>query len=135
MFLRSVLYPPPPKTSVIACFIGNFKVNFRKRRKSHCYLFFCRLCKERKKKALGFTVYRNKKNQCKNACIKIAKILSYWPLPVIYIIYYAGYVIFLQCRYLHIPHESINLIFVYRYCKVYNFNIVYCCLLYTFATY
>lgn len=77
MFLRSVLYPPPPKTSVIACFIGNFKVNFRKEENRTVTYFFADYAKSERKKPLGLRYTEIKKNQCKNACIKIAKILSY----------------------------------------------------------
>lgn len=61
MFLRSVLYPPPPKTSVIACFIGNFKVNFRKEENRTVTYFFADYAKSERKKPLGLRYTEIKK--------------------------------------------------------------------------
>lgn len=78
MFLRQFYIPLPQKRPLLHALLEIFKLIFaREEHRTVTYFFADYAESERKKNLAGFTVYRNKKNQCKNACIKIAKILSY----------------------------------------------------------
>lgn len=77
MFLRSVLYPPPQKRQLLHVLLEILKLIFAREENRTVTYFFADYAKSERKKPLGLRYTEIKKNQCKNACIKIAKILSY----------------------------------------------------------